>query len=1113
MALVPGILFPADEPPNPHLDDHAWTQIQTKSLPQANHARIKRLATGAYFVDPGRISRDDWHPPPQGQPRTALLPPSSVSLSISVTQGMAKTTATQTFRNDSSQVIEKGTYQFPLPHESSIVDFKCQIGTDKAMQGIVKPKTEARSEFESTISKGRSAGLVEQNSPEVFKTEIGNIPPQTTVEVQISFIFFLKYRLADDITTTLLTLPTYIAPRYGNPEFDVNKTGPSFSTRLSLDISVLASNEIQNIHSDTHQISIERGIRQRRCQRWAEFVADPPLCEQQTAASVKLDGDNACLDRDFVLSIFSHPSVNEDMPHATLELHPELEGSSALMVDIPPAFMLRDQKPMEDREIIFLADRSGSMRDKIAGLMSSMQFFLRGLHDTRFNLYCFGSTYESLWESSQEYGDDTLDEALTYVAGFTNNMGGTELLPALNSVIESRGKGSADIIVLTDGEVWRLKETLQLVRRTHTLTGGAVRFFALGIGNAVSQELVEGIAKAGGGYSEVVPLGSTNSWEAQMVAVLQAAMTGHVTNIDIEIEGVNLRPRYDTLNPPSIQMSPKDITSISPFQRNRIFILSEESQLHEHSQIKIKRTSIRGQRIETIVPVQRLQEKDSTIHKFAARALLADLDQGASWIQISIASQLWPTESEDLTRAEGERLGCKHSLVSKWTSFVAVEKDEQLPSRKMEHAVMISPAESADDDMDLLVTRRHFSKRKKKKCKSAASRRRRASPSSPPRRPRGEASLSDRGNPESEPARRGHMSEPKWLSFRKIREPKVQRQQDLEQQRSPTQSQGQGQNPQVQNPSPPSKHLGPLERDLGLSEYDSFMPVRRKCGFGQADDDVLYDDGLREYGSGTLENSPSHYDEYVRLHHKRSVRPSTPEEFREAFSIQVQETPTNLAQSHSQGQNPQVQFPPPPNSGTRRGADSPNHTSERYLAMGGESDSYPSTPEVHPREERASSSTKSHAIIETCAAPARLLKRPSSSRVQHLSESETKEQETQEQSTISQGAQTQDSFIRHILQFQRADGAFKMTKAEVEGLQQAAGCDVYAVVEALVAEGADFNVAVTLVLVVLLRLRFWESRGLWSLMADKARTFVTQNEADCKPSLWGLADDLLGQAN
>lgn len=514
MTVRPCITFEAVEPPSPPLDERSWVWVP-------RHQEEER--------------RESESTPPK---RRALLLPSSVDTSINVTQGMAKATVTQTFCNDAPDSIDKAIYQFPMPYESSVVDFRCQIGETRTLQGQVKPKPEAKEEFENAVSGGRAAGLVEQDRVDVFRTEIGNIPPDTTVEVKLSFIFFLKHTLADDVTTTVLTIPTYIAPRYGDPGFElVSKTGPQHDTRFSLDVDILSTTEIRKIHSDTHEVIVEMGGSQR-LQIWGDSTSE------RTSASMKLK-DTACLDKDFILSISAHPAVDEEQPQATLEISPS--GSSAMMLEIPPRFMLRDQQPMkEEREIIFLADRSLSMGDrKIAGLKSSLEFFLHGLPDSLFNLYCFGDEYTSLWPESRKYSDDSLSKALKYVSKFKGDMGGTELLPALEAVVSARNKTipNMDVIVLTDGEVWPLEDTVDFVRKTRAESGDAVRFFTMGIGDAVSHELVEGIAREGGGYAEIIPLADSYGWDERMVAVLNAAMTGPVAAVDIEIDGITIEAK------------------------------------------------------------------------------------------------------------------------------------------------------------------------------------------------------------------------------------------------------------------------------------------------------------------------------------------------------------------------------------------------------------------------------------------------------------------------------------------------------------------------------------------------------------------------------------------
>lgn len=84
----------------------------------------------------------------------------------------------------------------------------------------------------------------------------------------------------------------------------------------------------------------------------------------------------------------------EAAPKAILEVHPSIENQTALVVAIPPRLLLRGLcdveatgGPPEGGEIIFLADRSGSMDDKMGALESAMQFSLKGIPTgRRFNL-------------------------------------------------------------------------------------------------------------------------------------------------------------------------------------------------------------------------------------------------------------------------------------------------------------------------------------------------------------------------------------------------------------------------------------------------------------------------------------------------------------------------------------------------------------------------------------------------------------------------------------------------------------------------------------------------------------------------------------------------------
>lgn len=190
------------------------------------------------------------------------------------------------------------------------------------------------------------------------------------------------------------------------------------------------------------------------------------------------------------------------------------------MLIIPPRFLTQHAPPMQRSEILFLADRSGSMRDKMEPLKSAMQFFLKGIPEQRkFNIWCFGSHYASWQPASVDYTEETLRSALSYVnTDFRSDMGDTELLPALEAIVAARDRSlMTDVIVLTDGETWRMEQTLDYIQKTRDLTEGRVRFFALDISKAVSHSLVDGIA-------EVVQEASQGGWEDRMVSMAEAAL-------------------------------------------------------------------------------------------------------------------------------------------------------------------------------------------------------------------------------------------------------------------------------------------------------------------------------------------------------------------------------------------------------------------------------------------------------------------------------------------------------------------------------------------------------------------------------------------------------------
>ncbi|KAK5993010.1 von Willebrand factor A domain-containing protein [Cladobotryum mycophilum] len=689
---VPFAVQPPALNPWAHREDPAEDSWSEEDQPQPVPAR-RPVRRQAVHERPAVAHRRE---PQQDE---AFLAPLSSSVNIQIVHDTAKFTVVHLFNNQTN-FIKQGVYQFPLPHEATVTDFTCRIGQNRIVRGKVKEKEQARQEFNNAARMGRVGGLVEQETTEIFTTTLANIPPDTKLRAELTFMCLLKHRVSQNREVFTLTIPTHIAPRYGELPAGVRVDARN-NHYFGLEVDVLTTEELLNINSDTHNITFNRGVGQRPCQTWNDFVVrrDEAAVNSKTA-SIQLEDGRASLDKDLVIDIITAMSNESGDPQACLETHPTYENHKALMLTVPPDFMLSAEGHSHDGEIIFVADRSGSMVDKIESLRSAMMFFINGIPANRpFNIWCFGSASTSMWPRSRPFNEATKREAIDYVRHeFVANMGGTDILPALQNIYNARGGyHSMDVIVLTDGELWSPNETIDFVKQRWSQSEGMIRFFSLGIGHAVSHELVEGIAKAGGGYAEVIADVNGGGWEDRVVAVLKAATTGHIGSIQIELEW---KQNDGGNNPPvpAHKSSPCDISTLSPFIRNRVFWMFDSGDPSpELAAIVLKARGPNGQITKRVLP-KILNLSDATIHKLAVRALLGDLERGESWLHQNRIYGENPHVVYNQVRQEAIKLGSKWSLVSQYTSLVAIEEETTEPNEGMDFDIGIPDANDGVED-------------------------------------------------------------------------------------------------------------------------------------------------------------------------------------------------------------------------------------------------------------------------------------------------------------------------------------------------------------------------------------------------------------------------------
>ena len=212
-----------------------------------------------------------------------------------------------------------------------------------------------------------------------------------------------------------------------------------------------------------------------------------------------------------------------------------------------------------------------------------------------------------------------------------------------------------------------------------SLSGTPLRVFALGVGNAVSTALCEGIARAGGGVS----LFAADSSEIieKCSRLVGAGIDPIITNISVdwgakltedqpapdEILGVKLKPH------PAILQSPPSLTTL---YRNHRFVVFAILRTPIVPRAVILRGEVRNGRTEEVehyVPVvlatrfTSLVYSSAFLHALAARGVIRDLRDRQCILE--------PSTHCD-TRREIIRLGMRYQLASEFTSFVGVEEGE-----------------------------------------------------------------------------------------------------------------------------------------------------------------------------------------------------------------------------------------------------------------------------------------------------------------------------------------------------------------------------------------------------------------------------------------------------
>jgi len=406
------------------------------------------------------------------------VPLEGVHVSAHVTGLAAEVRVEQRYRNREARDIE-AVYTFPLDSSAAVCGFEARVG-DRRVVARIEEHDRAFEVYDDALADGHGAFLLDQERPDVFTASVGNLRAGQTAEVALRYAAPLGFE-GDAVR---FTLPTTVSPRYvpAGPaevgEADGDRVNPERRDRvpygLTLDVTVDHARDLIAIESPSHPIRTA----------WDGDVAH-----------VTLAVERAALDRDFVLLLTRRDA---DRPAALVAR--EEDGTRVVLVQFRPRL---DDRERASSEVAFVLDCSGSMGgDSIDQARRALLLCVRALSEgDTFNVVRFGSDHVSLWPHARPFSEATLAEASRWIERAQADLGGTEILPALQSVLEGGdAKRALQVLVLTDGEVSNEDDVIALCRRH----AEHARVFAFGIGAGASQHLVRGMARAGRGAAEFI---------------------------------------------------------------------------------------------------------------------------------------------------------------------------------------------------------------------------------------------------------------------------------------------------------------------------------------------------------------------------------------------------------------------------------------------------------------------------------------------------------------------------------------------------------------------------------------------------------------------------------
>ena len=550
---------------------------------------------------------------------------------------VARARVVQTFRNP-HDVWYEGIYVFPLPESGAVDALRLVVGS-RIVEGEIRERNAARQAYAQARGAGQRAALLDQERPNIFTTSVANIGPGETVVVELEYQQVLRY----DSGRFSLRFPMVVGPRYipaaslqvadamritppvMQPGTEGERTNP-----VAIQVMLDAGVALAAIESAHHRIEVKAPSDSRR--------------------EIVLAGGTTPANRDFELTWSPRPAA---LPQAAWFTEEKDGKHYGLLMLLPPAAPRSARLP---REVIFVLDTSGSMGGAyIRQAKEALELALARLQpQDRFNVIEFNSSAHALFDAARAADPDNLRAATRWVRALEAR-GGTEMAAALHLALDGADDPEhvRQVIFLTDGAVGNEEHLFGLIRAR---LGGS-RLFTIGIGSAPNSHFMTKAAQLGRGtFTYIGRVDEVRSRMGELFAKLETPV----------LKGVQAHWPAGV----AVEVWPARLPDL--YAGEPVVLVARLDRLEGEVRVVGERS---GAAWEARLPLQ---------HSSSASGL------GSLWAREKVSAlvdSLREGAAEADVRARVIELAEAHRLVTKYTSFVAVDKT---PARAPEEALKLA---------------------------------------------------------------------------------------------------------------------------------------------------------------------------------------------------------------------------------------------------------------------------------------------------------------------------------------------------------------------------------------------------------------------------------------